>query len=99
MIIQFNTNQQINWAAKGIERRIQNINNALNTYRHEVGYDRTLGRDPSNLDLPLDRYIAAAIAETYEIVPLIDSKTRVVDVISSILAPGDLALKVVIDFE
>lgn len=99
MIVTFDTSQKIDWNASGIKRRLQNINNALNTYRYEVAYDRTAGRDPANLDKPSGQFIEAIIAETYELVPEIDPKATVVDVTPVISKDGDLNLKVVIDLE
>ena len=99
MIVELDTSQGIDWNAKGIARRLQNINNALNTYRYEVAYDRTFGRDPANHDKPMDKYIQAVVAETFEMVPEIDSKAKVLDVISQQLDDGELNLKVVIELE
>lgn len=95
-LVQIDTKQGINWAAKGIARRLQNIINALNTHQYEVAYDRTFGRNPGNRDKPQNEFIQAIIAETYEIVPEIDTGASVVDVVPEITDFGDLNLKVVI---
>lgn len=97
MIVELDTSREIDWNAKGAARRVQNINNALNTYRHEVAYDRTFGRDPANRDKPMDKCIQAVIAETYNLVPVIDPKATVLDVIPQEKDEGELSLKVVID--
>ncbi|MCR4436154.1 MAG: hypothetical protein QHH06_10275 [Clostridiales bacterium] len=99
MIVTINTNQGIDWNAKGVTRRLQNINNALNTYRYEVAYDRTFGRDPANHDKPMDKYIQAVIAETYNLVPEIDAKAKALNVIPQIQDDGELSLKVVLELE
>jgi hypothetical protein len=99
LIIELNTSQGIDWGAAGVARRLQNINTALNTYRYEVAFNRTFGRNPANLDKPLNQYIQAVIAETYEIVQEVDSKAKVIEVIPDISEPGDLSLKVVIELE
>jgi hypothetical protein len=99
LIIELNTSQIIDWNAKGMTRRLQNINNALNTYRYEVAYDRTKGRDPSNIDKPMDQFIAAIVAETYELVPEIDNGARVINVTPEMSETGEFSLKVVLEFE
>lgn len=99
MLVQLDTSQGVDWNNKGISRRLQNINNGLNTYRYEVAYDRTAGRNPANLDKPLDKFIEAIVAETYELVPTIDPKAKVLDVIPYSSSEGDVNLKVVIDLE
>lgn len=99
MIVQLNTSQGIDWNASGISRRLQKINNALNTFRYEVAYDRTFGRDPANQDKSMDKYLQAVIPETYEIVPAVDSGAKVMDVDYKILDEGGVSLRVVIDLE
>jgi len=99
LIVLLNTSQGIDWNATGVSRRLQNINNALNTFQYEVAYDRTFGRDPANQDKPMDKYLQAIIPETYEVVPKIDSGARVLDVDYEILDEGGVALKVVIELD
>jgi hypothetical protein len=98
MLASFKTTDRIDWAAKGIARRLQNISNSLNTMRYEVAYDRTLGRDPDNQDKPLDKYIAAVVAETYELVPEIDPGVKVIEVIPT-YENDELSLEVVVELE
>lgn len=99
MIVEIDTSKGINWAAKGVTRRIQNINNALNTYRYEVGYNRLFGRNPALADLPMDKYIPAVVAETYELVPEVDEKAKVIEVNPVIGEHGELSLRVVVELE
>lgn len=100
MRIEFNTKGEgIDWGSKGMARRIQNINNALNTYRYEVAYDRTFGRDPANNDLPTDKFIQAVVAETYELISDVDPNARAIEVTPVMDEFGELNLKVVIEFE
>ncbi|MHC1683678.1 MAG: hypothetical protein AB6733_12090 [Clostridiaceae bacterium] len=93
------SNQKINWNAKGIERTLQNIVNLINTFMYEVAYDRVMGRDPTNLDKPLDKMIPAIISETYDLIQEYAPKTTIeqIEVINSI--EGDLVIKAVINIE
>lgn len=74
------SNKKINWNAKGHERRLQNVVNILNTYRYEIAYNRTLGRDPSNIDKPVCKTKEALIAETYELIQDYEPKAKIKDV-------------------
>lgn len=99
MLVELNTSQGIDWNASGVARRLQRINNALNTFRYEVAYDRTFGRNPANQDKPIDKYLQAIIPETYEIVSSVDSGASVIDVVYEILEEGGVNLRVVINLE
>ena len=58
----------INWNVKGNERIVQNVNNILNTIKFELPYDRLFGRDPKNIDKPLNKTRNAYIEETYDLI-------------------------------
>jgi phage baseplate assembly protein W len=74
------SNQIINWNAKGHERILQNVVNLLGTFRYEVAYDRTIGRDPALLDSSMDKMVPLLIAETYELIDEYEPRAEVVDV-------------------
>jgi hypothetical protein len=67
-VIYTGIDKKLNWSAKADERIIQNIYNLLNTYRYEVGYDRTLGLKRDFLDMPLNEAIPIAKNEIYSII-------------------------------
>jgi len=60
----------LNWTAKGTDRIVQNINNILNTYKHEVAYNREFGISPDVIDKDPDT-MKSIIAED-----LFDSITK-----------------------
>lgn len=91
------SNQYINWNAKGIDRVLQNISNLLNTFMYEVAYDRVMGRDPTNVDKPLDKMIPSIIAETYELIEEYEPRVIVKDVQVEELITGEYVIKVVVD--
>lgn len=90
------SNQKIDWNVKGINRTLQNISNLLNTFMYEVAYDRTMGRDPSNIDKPLNKMIPAVISETYDLIQEYepDVEIETIEIINSL--EGDPVIKVVI---
>lgn len=67
----------INWDAKGDERILQNINNIINTIKHEVPYDRLMGRDLKNLDGVFEKNKAALIEETYDLINTYETRAIV----------------------
>lgn len=72
--------KNINWNAKGNERIIQNINNILNTYTHEVAYKREMGRNSDNIDKPVSILIANSIEETFDLIETYEPRARVSDI-------------------
>ncbi len=90
------SNKSLNWSAKGRERILQNISNLLNTYRYEVAYDRILGRDPANIDKPIDKIIPVIISETYDLIQEYEPRVKIknVEVIQNSEGP---IIKAVVD--
>lgn len=90
------SNRDIDWNARGIDRVLQNIVNLLNTFRYEVAYDRIIGRDPANIDRPLEKIIPAIIAETYDLIEEYEPRVKVknVEVLQDSEGP---VIKVVVD--
>lgn len=92
------SNQKINWNAKGNERILQNVVNILNTYRYEIAYDRTFGRDPNTIDKPIVKTRDVLIAETYDLIQDYESRAVVKDV--EVLQGKDgPVIKAVVDIE
>lgn len=58
----------LDWNSKGKERILQNVNNIINTIKYEVPYDRLFGRDPENIDKPLNKVRNKIIEETYDLI-------------------------------
>ncbi|WP_207642818.1 hypothetical protein [Niameybacter massiliensis] len=88
----------LNWNAKGVERKLQNIRTLLNTWRYEVAYDRTKGLDPSILDLPKDEAIALYISEVYRMIETYEEDVVIKSVkFISIDEEGHMAFKVVVE--
>ena len=77
----YSNKSYINWNAKGDERILQNVNNILNTFKDEVAYDRLMGRDPDNLDKPLEKVKNQIIEETFTLVSTYETRAKVKEVV------------------
>ena len=73
----YSNKNNINWNSKGKDRILQNVNNILNTIKYELPYDRLLGRDPDNLDKPLNKSRNKIIEETYELIDTYEPRAKV----------------------
>lgn len=73
----YSNKNDINWNAKGKNRILQNVNNILNTIKYELPYDRLFGRDPENLDKPLNKSRNKIIEETYELIKTYEPRATV----------------------
>lgn len=76
----YSNKNYLNWNAKGDERIIQNVNTILNTFKDEVPYDRLMGRNPDNLDKPLEKVKNKIIEETYDLVNTYETRVTVKEV-------------------
>ncbi|GEQ15707.1 hypothetical protein [Clostridium butyricum] len=76
----YSNKNYLNWNAKGDERIIQNVNTILNTFKDEVPYDRLMGRNPDNLDKPLEKVKNKIIEETYDLVNTYETRVKVKEV-------------------
>ncbi|MCQ2013832.1 hypothetical protein PMX22_15450 [Clostridium butyricum] len=76
----YSNKSYLNWNAKGDERIIQNVNTILNTFKDEVPYDRLMGRNPDNLDKPLEKVKNKIIEETYDLVNTYETRVTVKEV-------------------
>lgn len=90
--------KSINWNAKGHDRILQNISNILSIYKYEVAYDRTFGRNPQNIDKPLNKSLSAIITETYDLIKDYEPRAIVKDVIVE-NSDADIVIKVVVEIE
>lgn len=70
----------LNWAAKGAERVVQNVFNLINIWRYEVAYNRTMGLDPAIPDKPSDKASAMYISEIYRLVADYEPRAIIKDV-------------------
>lgn len=91
-------NNNINWNATGIERKLQNISNLINTWRYEVGYDRTKGLNPEILDKPALDSIPLYTAEIYRIVETYEPGVKLISVNPTTVDEfGNINFKVVVE--
>ncbi|MBY6931024.1 hypothetical protein JW813_09320 [Clostridium botulinum] len=97
----YSNQSYINWNAKGDERILQNVSNILNTLKYELPYDRLMGRNPDNLDKPLNKIKNKLIEETYDLINTYETRANVkeVDIIYEKNDNGDNipTIKVVIE--
>lgn len=92
------TNGKIDWNATGIERKLQNVSNLINTWRYEVGYDRTKGINPEIIDKPAMEAIPLHTAEIYRIVETHEPGVKLVSVnTTDVDEEGNINLKVVVE--
>ncbi|WP_242846857.1 hypothetical protein [Clostridium sporogenes] len=91
------SNKGLNWNAKGEERILQNVANLLNTYTHEVSYNRKMGRNLENIDKPLDIFIARVLEETYDLLEEYETRVNIQDIEYIGLEEGIPVLKVVLE--
>lgn len=92
-------NSEIDWNAKGIKKKLQNINNLLCTIKGEIPYRRGMGRDIGNLDSSLNKTRYKLIEETYDIINNYAPDTIIKSVDISFDKNYEPIIKVVVDFE
>jgi phage baseplate assembly protein W len=100
MIYEIDTSERLdlNWAAKGDQRVLQNIRNLMSTWRYEVAYDRTKGLDPAILDKPLEDAVVLYTAEIYRLIETYEPSALVRSVtFAGVDSEGNITLKVVIE--
>jgi len=91
---------KLDWAAKGVDRILQNVLNAISTFRYEVAYARTRGMDPAIQDRPAPIAAKLYASEIYRVVPEEEPRATVQEVQPiGIDEEGNLQFKVVIDIE
>lgn len=97
----YSNQNYINWNAKGDERILQNVSNILNTLKYELPYDRLMGRNPDNLDKPLNKIQNKLIEETYDLISTYETRANIkeVDIIYEKNDDGDNipTIKVVVE--
>ncbi|MGE5631701.1 MAG: hypothetical protein ACM3TR_11465 [Caulobacteraceae bacterium] len=102
MLYEVDTSKPANldWGATGVERVLQNVRNAISTFRYEVAYARTRGMDPSILDTPVHEASKLYIAEIYRVVPEEEPRAKVEDVkFLGTDEEGNMQFKVVVNIE
>lgn len=88
----------LNWSAKGIERKAQNILNLISTFRYEVAYNRTLGINPEITDKPVQMAVALYTAEVHRIIQENEPSIRISSIeVRGITADGNIDALVVIE--
>lgn len=88
----------IDWNAKGNERKAQNVANLINTYRYEIAYDRTKGMDPEIIDKPLHQMVNKFSSEVYRLISVYQPNVTVTE-ISPVVIGDDTTMKVVLAFD
>lgn len=99
-IVTISTEQigELNWSAKGTERKVQNVLNILRTFKSEVAYNRSLGISSEMIDKPIDE-ARAILAE--DLTTNIEQNVTGVRLLSldieEISDTGDISAKVTIE--
>jgi phage baseplate assembly protein W len=92
-----NSNQGLDWAAKGIGRILQNVVNLINTHTYEVGYMRAMGLTRKYLDHPVNVIEGIATAEIIDLVRNFEPRARVLSVTIRDMADDNVNFEVVVD--
>lgn len=89
---------ELNWAASGTERILQNVRNLLSTSYREVAYARDKGLDPSYIDRRPEEAKALFAAQAAAAIHDYEPRARFVGVKSfSVTAAGDMAVEVEVE--
>lgn len=99
-MITIDTSQEmrLDWAARGSQRRAQNVLNLITTWRYEVAYNRIMGLNPEILDKPLAIAAAMYTADVYRLIQEYEPGVRVKSVkVNSITSDGEIDAEVVIE--
>jgi len=88
----------LDWSAKGGQRRVQNIRNLLNTWRYDIAYNRIMGLNPDMIDKPTPIMAALYTADVYRLVQEYQPDVTVKSVtVKGIGAEGQIDAEVVIE--
>lgn len=91
---------KINWLAKSDNAILQNVSNLLRTYTYDIPYARTVGIDPSFIDLPEDEAIPMMQNNIIEEISLREPRVSVLEVnITRTEQSGQLYIEVVVEIE
>ena len=85
------------WSESGDARVLQNVRNLINTYRHEIAYDRTCGIDRSIFDRPQPEVEAIMPAAVMELIEAREPRVRVVSVDVRSGGHGVIEVQVVVE--
>ena len=99
MIYIVNSEDKINWRAKGNKRIAQNVQNLLCTIKNEVGYAREKGRSSRLIDLDIEEFKNDIVAETYEVVEEYEPRAEILEVNVKGINSDGVNIEVVIEIE
>ncbi len=98
MIINVNSNSEINWQAVGYEKIADNVANILKTRLSEVPYMRDMGINPDYMDMPISEVKGLIISDALEAISSYEPRAEVIEIdVVDTTAEGDLVIKVVIE--
>lgn len=99
-MITIDTSLEVNldWTAKGSQRKAQNVLNLINTWRYEVAYNRTMGLNPAILDKPFQAAKSLYVADIYRLIQDYQPDVTIKEVaVKSIDNEGNIDAMVVIE--
>jgi len=100
MIQTIDTSRDVNidWIAKGIDRKVQNFINLISTWRYDIAYNRIMGLNPSIVDKPPSIAAALYTADVYRLAAEYAPEITVKSVtVKGITIDGDIDAEVVIE--
>ena len=100
MIITIDNSNEVNlnWAAKGTDRIVQNIYNILNTFKYEVAYNRDLGISPDILDKDVETVKSIIMEDLFDNIKKYEPRARLISVnIKSVSEDGAIVAEIKIE--
>jgi phage baseplate assembly protein W len=100
MIIEINSSNapSLDWAAKGTERIIQNINNILHTYKYEVAYNRDLGISPDLIDKDVETMKSIIAEDLFDNIQKNEPRAKLKSVtVTEVTADGEIIAELKIE--
>lgn len=80
MIVTVNTDQAIDWNAKGVNRTAQNVANLLRLFQFEVPFDRSRGITSNIVDRVNETGMTLTISEVHRVITENEPNCKLMDV-------------------
>ncbi|EGW39156.1 hypothetical protein [Desulfosporosinus sp. OT] len=88
----------LDWTAKGVQRKVQNFVNLISTWRYDVAYNRIMGINPVLIDKPASLAAALYTADVYRLAQDYAPDVTIKSVnVKGISSDGDIDAEVVIE--
>jgi len=99
MILQINSEEQINWNPTPIGQIKNNILNILKTKKGEIPYMRDMGINSDFIDKPISINKGTLITDVIQNIHTYEPRAKVKEVSIDDVTDGDVNIKVVVEIE